>query len=219
MFCYHEACLENKGSCNSLCVLKKTPNHGIGGGEFFKACLMGRCFWRQKCSWFKDSIKTQLYFLTNLFYNTKNCLKSYICIQMTVTSRLFLLMHWRVKLRGPFRSPSPSWGEEWPAQLGGEARDRLEACKGVSPGWRVRSMQGVCSSSWSWLLTDGSADCWFFVNCRSRRSSNSSLFSSSASANSCLLRRSAPNTACMSHITRDIWPCRRKTVHIRDSNT
>ncbi len=135
--------------------------------------------------------------------------------QITVTSRLFFLMQSRVRLLvPPLRTPSPSWGDgggpdkfmPW-----AECRDRLEACKDASLCWRLvgsvcRSHPDVCGSSWCWSLAACSTGCWLLVGCRSLRSSNSSLFSSSDSASSCLLRRSAPNRARMSHITRDSWP-------------
>lgn len=134
---------------------------------------------------------------------------------MTVTSRLFLLMQSRVRLLvPPLRDPSPSWGDG-----GGpdtfkplaECSDRLEACKDVSLCWCLvssacSSHPDVCWSSWCCSLAACSRGCWLLVGCRSLRSSSSSLFSSSASASSCLLRRSAPNRARMSHITRDSWP-------------
>lgn len=136
--------------------------------------------------------------------------------QMTVTSLLFLLMQSRVRLLvPPLRTPSPSWGDgggpdafmAW-----GDSRDRLEACKDGSLSWWLvssvcSSHRDVCSSPWFWSLSACSAGSWPLIGCRSLRSSNSSLFSSSASASSCLLRRSAPNRARMSHIKRDIWPC------------
>lgn len=132
--------------------------------------------------------------------------------QMTVTSRLFLLMQSRVRLLvPPLRTPSPSWGDgggpdafmAW-ADSGDRLEARKDACLPVSS---VRSSHwDVCCSPWFWSLAACSAGSWPLIGCRSLRSSNSSLFSSSASASSCLLTRSAPKRARMSHIRRDNWP-------------
>lgn len=165
------------------------------------------------------TVHTHCIFFTKLlakYYKNKDLIFSGLAnrsSQMTVTSRLFLLMQSRVKLLvPPLRVPSPSWGDGGGPDMcmaWAEGSDRLEACKDASLCWCLvcsvcSSHPGVCCS-----LDVCSTGCWLLVGCRSLRSSNSSLFSSSASASSCLLRRSAPNRARMSHITRDNWPCRR----------
>lgn len=133
--------------------------------------------------------------------------------QMTVTSRVFLLMQSRVRLLvPPLRTPSPSWGDGGGPDIfmaWAECSDRLEACKDASLCWCLVS--SVCSSHPDVSCWSLASCCWLLVGCRFLRSSNSSLFSSSASASSCLLRRSAPNSARISHITRDNWPCKERT--------
>lgn len=141
---------------------------------------------------------------------------------MTVTSRLFFLMQSRVRLRvPPLRTPSPSWGEAGgPAAQGAwaECRDRQEACNEASLCWCRGGSVWTSQVDDCWSLASlaaCSAGGWLLVGWMSLSSSSSSLFSNSASASSCLLRRSAPSRARMSHITRDNWPCRKKNHPIR----
>lgn len=123
---------------------------------------------------------------------------------MTVTSRLFLLMQSRVTLLvPPFRTASPSWGD-----AGGPNADM--DCKGASLCGCLDSLYNshwdVCCSPWFRSLSAFSMGGRALDGCMSLRSSNSSLFSTSASASSCLLRRSAPNRALMSDIKQDNCP-------------
>lgn len=124
--------------------------------------------------------------------------------QITVTSRLFLLMQSRVTLLvPPFCTTSPSCGD-----AGGP--DAHMDCKAVSLCCCLDSPYNshcdVCCSPWFRSLPRCSTGSRPLDGCMSLRSSNSSLFSTSASASSCLLRRSAPNRARMSHIKQDNCP-------------
>ena len=141
--------------------------------------------------------------------------------QITVTSRFFLLMQSRVRLRvPPLRPPSPSCGDGGgpdPFIAWAGYRDRLEECKDAFlcrclVASECSSHPGVGCAPWCCSLAVWSTGCWVLMGCRSLRSSSSSLFSSSASACSCRLRRSAPNRARMSHITRDNWSWRETII-------
>lgn len=133
------------------------------------------------------------------WYNRVANLTSAQSAQMTVTSRLFFLMQSRVTLLvPPFRTASPSWGD-----AGGP---------NAHMDWKVVSLccccldslynshGDVCCSPWFCSLSAFSTGGRPLDGCMSLRSSKSSLFSTSASASSCLLRRSAPNRALMSDI-------------------
>lgn len=134
---------------------------------------------------------------------------------MTVTSRFFLLMQSSVRLLlPPLCAASLAWGDRGGLDAlvaGADRSDKLQVCEDALLcccllGSLCNSQWEVRCSPWCCSLTACSTGICLLIGCRSLRISNSSLFSNSASASSCLLRCSAPSNALMSHITWDSWP-------------